>query len=315
MGSPTTLTYNHPIADMTPEPKRPLKVFLCHAHADRGAVRALHARLTSDGVDVWFDKEKLLPGHDWELEIRKAVREADAVVVCLSRQFNQDGFRQKEVRLALDIAMEKHEDTIFIIPARLEECDTLESLKKWHEVNLFEEDGYVMLLRALRTRADKIGEVSQVAKKNLLNLSIVIISVIITMLVGAMIWLSQFGGILSSPTATITMTTATKTSVATFTVLPPSKTLLPSSSPTTTSTFTLSPTMTYIVNSSPALIIKYCSWGVETGDSYLRYECACAGSSCACTVYAYQSKTIFKNNKQNYFYSDNESRAYACNNK
>ena len=55
--------------------KRPLKVFLCHAHADRDPVRALYTRLTNDGVDTWLDKEKLLPGQDWELEIRKAVRE------------------------------------------------------------------------------------------------------------------------------------------------------------------------------------------------------------------------------------------------
>lgn len=33
-----------------PTDKRPLKVFLCHAHADRDAVRALYARLTKDGV-------------------------------------------------------------------------------------------------------------------------------------------------------------------------------------------------------------------------------------------------------------------------
>jgi hypothetical protein len=60
-----------------PEPKRPLKVFLCHAHADRDPVRGLPegTRLTQDGVDAWFDKAKLLPGQDWELEIRKAVRE------------------------------------------------------------------------------------------------------------------------------------------------------------------------------------------------------------------------------------------------
>lgn len=62
--------------------KRPLKVFpsiakhLCHiiplrdAHADRDAVRTLYTRLTNDGVDAWLDKEKLLPGQDWELEIR-----------------------------------------------------------------------------------------------------------------------------------------------------------------------------------------------------------------------------------------------------
>jgi hypothetical protein len=44
------------------ETKRPLKVFLCHAHADRDPVRALYARLTNDGVDImpvgyaWLDK-------------------------------------------------------------------------------------------------------------------------------------------------------------------------------------------------------------------------------------------------------------------
>ncbi|MFZ5879986.1 MAG: toll/interleukin-1 receptor domain-containing protein [Chloroflexota bacterium] len=70
-----------------PETKRPLKVFLCHAHADREPVRALYARLKREGVDVWLDKEKLLPGQgfdrlnlpDWEMEIRKAVR---ASIIC-----------------------------------------------------------------------------------------------------------------------------------------------------------------------------------------------------------------------------------------
>ena len=52
-----------------PQTKRHLKVFLCHAHADRDAVRGLYTRLTQDGVDAWFDKAKLLPGQDWELEI------------------------------------------------------------------------------------------------------------------------------------------------------------------------------------------------------------------------------------------------------
>jgi hypothetical protein len=49
---------------------RPLKVFLCHAHSDAAAVRALYNRLITlapgasageDGVDAWLDKEKLLP--------------------------------------------------------------------------------------------------------------------------------------------------------------------------------------------------------------------------------------------------------------
>ena len=54
--------------------KRPLKVFLCHAHAERDPVRTLHTRLTKDGVDhyAWLDKAKLLPGQDWEMEIHEA---------------------------------------------------------------------------------------------------------------------------------------------------------------------------------------------------------------------------------------------------
>jgi len=149
---------------MNPDPKRPLKVFLCHAHPDAAQVRALYARLKADGVDAWLDKENIIPGQDWEFEIRKAVRESDIVVVCLSKQFSQKGYRQNEVRIALEEASLQPEGEIFIIPARLEECNYLESLKRFHGVDLFEERGYEYLMRALRLRADKIGAVLQSKK-------------------------------------------------------------------------------------------------------------------------------------------------------
>ncbi len=142
---------------MTDNPKRPLKVFLCHAHSDAAEVRALYARLKSDGVDAWLDKENIIAGQDWDFEIRKAVRESDIVIVCLSRQFNQKGYRQNEVRAALEEASLQPEGEIFIIPARLEECDYLESLRRFHGVDLFEDRGYEFLMRALRLRAQKIG--------------------------------------------------------------------------------------------------------------------------------------------------------------
>jgi hypothetical protein len=136
--------------------QRSMKIFLCHAHADRGSVHVLHNQLTKIGMDVWLDKERLLPGQDWELEIRNAVSEADIVIVCLSKQFSQAGFRQKEVRLALDTAMEKPEGEIFIIPARLEECDVPSSLRTRHWVDLFDERGYERLLQTLHEQAKKI---------------------------------------------------------------------------------------------------------------------------------------------------------------
>lgn len=137
--------------------KKRLKVFLSHAHSDAPAVRELFRYLRREGVDIWLDKEKLLPGMDWNSEIRKAVRESDVVVVCLSNEFNKAGYRQREVRIALDTEQEKPEGEIYIIPARLEVCDVPKNLSKWQWVDLFEKGGRQRLIRALRVRADQIG--------------------------------------------------------------------------------------------------------------------------------------------------------------
>src|SRR5512139_3444604 len=143
---------------MAPESKRPLKVFLCHASGDKSPVRDLYKKLTAEGVDAWLDKEKLLPGQDWKREIPKAVQEADVVVVCLSnKSITKEGYVQKEIKFALDIAEEKPEGTIFLIPARLEDCIVPERLSRWQWVDLYEEDGFVKLLRSLKLRADAVG--------------------------------------------------------------------------------------------------------------------------------------------------------------
>src|SRR6266851_829335 len=113
-------------------PTRPLRVFLCHSKEDKAAVRQLYARLLTDRIKPWLDEEDLLPGHDWQLEIPRAVRSADAVVVCLSAEsVGKTGYVQKEIAFALDAAEERPEGTIFVIPARLEECAVPERLRKW----------------------------------------------------------------------------------------------------------------------------------------------------------------------------------------
>jgi hypothetical protein len=59
------------------------RIFLCHAVADKPAVRQLYRRLVSDGVSPWLDEEDLLPGQEWQSEIPKAVRASAAVIVFL----------------------------------------------------------------------------------------------------------------------------------------------------------------------------------------------------------------------------------------
>ena len=127
------------------------KVFLCHSSGDKTVVRQLYRRLENDGIDPWLDEERILPGQEWETEIRKAVRACDMVVVCLSpTSISKEGFIQKEIRYALDVADEKPEGTVFIIPAKLKECNVPERLRRWQWVNLFEDRGYERLLKALK---------------------------------------------------------------------------------------------------------------------------------------------------------------------
>jgi TIR domain len=125
-------------------------VFLCHSSGDKPYVRRLERRLKGDGIRTWLDESNLLPGQDWDHEIRKAVRHAAAVVVCLSHgAVSKSGYLQKEIRFVLDVADEQPPGTIFVIPARLEDCDVPERLRVWHWVDLFRRGGYHRLRAAI----------------------------------------------------------------------------------------------------------------------------------------------------------------------
>lgn len=144
---------------MSDQCTNPLSVFLCHASGDKPAVREFYHRLKADGIKPWLDEEDLLPGQDWQLEIPKAVKTSDLVIVCLSRSsITKAGYVQKEIKFALSAADEQPEGEFFIIPVKLEECDAPSQLSRLQWVNLVEEKGYERLLRALRVRASRIGK-------------------------------------------------------------------------------------------------------------------------------------------------------------
>jgi TIR domain-containing protein/uncharacterized protein DUF1566 len=121
-------------------------------------VRKLYRRLCAAGAQPWLDEENLLPGVDWDSEIRKAVRSSDAVIVCLSRSsVTKAGYIQKEINQILDLADEQPQDTIFVIPLKLEECEIPARISRWQWVNFFDERGFERLLRSLYNRAENVG--------------------------------------------------------------------------------------------------------------------------------------------------------------
>lgn len=144
-----------------PATNKRLHVFLCHASQDKPVIRELYRRLCSEGwIEPWLDEEKILPGQDWNLEIEKGLETADAVIVCLSSQsVSKEGYIQKELRNVLDLALEKPEGTIFVIPLRLDACEMPRSLRGIQYVDYFPEhqrqSNYQKLLYSLEARAGR----------------------------------------------------------------------------------------------------------------------------------------------------------------
>jgi len=140
-----------------PETKRPLKVFLCHASADKQKVRELYRYLRRRGIKPWFDEMDLVGGQDWQVEIPKALSTSDAIIICLTKNsVDKEGYIQKEIKFALDKALEMSEGRIFLIPVRFEECEVPFSLSRYQWVDLFDDAGYARMMRALKLRAAQL---------------------------------------------------------------------------------------------------------------------------------------------------------------
>jgi S-DNA-T family DNA segregation ATPase FtsK/SpoIIIE len=81
---------------------------------------------------------------------------ADIVIVFISEAaIKKTGYVQKELRLIYDISLYKPDDTIFVIPLRLEECQPPPRFRLWQWGDYFgerKEDTYQSLLRALKQK-------------------------------------------------------------------------------------------------------------------------------------------------------------------
>ena len=107
------------------------------------------------GHEPWLDEDKLLPGQNWDYEIRRALERCDIVLVCLSEHSMKRGYIQKELKRALDIADEFPPGALFLVPVRLSSSEMPDRLKHLHYVDMFQPNGLKRLSAALAARASK----------------------------------------------------------------------------------------------------------------------------------------------------------------
>jgi AAA lid domain-containing protein/TIR domain-containing protein len=133
------LPHGPPLTDL-----QNILVFLSYAREDFEHAVTLYEQLTNRGFHVWMDKKDLLGGMNWQLELRRMIKKADLILICLSKNaVKKRGFIHAEMSIAVEMAKERPKDDIYIIPLRLEaglkDDEIPRDLSEYHYIDMFEE--------------------------------------------------------------------------------------------------------------------------------------------------------------------------------
>ena len=101
-----------------------LNLFISYSHADEELKNELDKHLImlkrSGKIEVWNDRQ-LIPGQEWDDEIKKELAAADIILLLISADFNNsDYIWNKE----LSSALKRHEEnTACVVPIILRKCE------------------------------------------------------------------------------------------------------------------------------------------------------------------------------------------------
>lgn len=129
------------------------RVFISYAKEDRTYAARLYRDLKAAGANPWMDTRNLKPGQRWQAEIEGEIENCTHFVALLSsRSVSKRGYVQSEIRRALEIWDRLPDRTIFLIPARLDECSpSHRALESFQRVDLFPrwKNGFAQILASL----------------------------------------------------------------------------------------------------------------------------------------------------------------------
>lgn len=139
-------------------------VFLSYAKEDLRSARRLYEALRQEGINVWFDKESLKPGQQFEPTIKLAIRESQYFLALLSsRSISKVGYVNFELYEALEQSKKYPSDVAYLLPVRLDDCTpSHERLLGIQWVDLFDgwKTGVDQLVRVVaprpQTSADRV---------------------------------------------------------------------------------------------------------------------------------------------------------------
>lgn len=134
-----------------------LNVFISYAKEDQKIAIRYYEWLENEGFTPWLDIKKIKGGQNWELEITRAFKNANVIILLMSPQsVNKRGFVQREVKDALDNLRYKQPDDIYIIPVIIENCEVPDYIsKKLQFIKNIDDSAFDSLKSSLLTAAEQ----------------------------------------------------------------------------------------------------------------------------------------------------------------
>jgi len=141
-----------------------MKLFISYSSLDENEARSLYKFLIKHKLDVWFDKESLLPGQNWTIEINKAIKKSDIFILLLSsNSVDRKGYFQKEMKIAKSVLDKLPDDHIYFLPIRIDNCSIPEDISNIHWIDLFpdSEFGLRKIINAIEFQKKKSKSIQE----------------------------------------------------------------------------------------------------------------------------------------------------------
>lgn len=139
-----------------------MAIFISYSHKDKQFVDKLAANLVKHKARVWVDRWELKVGDSIVQRVQNAIKEADALIVVLSKASVESGWCSKEITAGL--VRELEEKRVVILPVLLADCEIPLFLrdKLYADFRANFEDGFRVTLEAIAgVISDTLGHIKK----------------------------------------------------------------------------------------------------------------------------------------------------------
>ena len=130
-----------------------MKIFLGYASEHTEAAREIYGFLKSINDDVWFDKESLVGGDDWDRERAAAQQKADFVIHVISSEvFARAGVVNREIKQTLKLVEDQPIGASYVVFMRLDDLRMPAELIRFQYIDHFKDAWRDQLAQAVASR-------------------------------------------------------------------------------------------------------------------------------------------------------------------